>query len=115
MNMRTVRSFGLIVFGISMALTGDALVLYYETKNSSVGENEGLVERHEFADLAIRARVSNQPYLESILHTINGSMAEGTLNELINYTAAYSEHAIKEHPHRKIEIIQPEKHKRTRI
>jgi len=102
--MSKVRMIMVGVFGILMAFVGGmGTMLYYDVENRPMDETEDLVEKYELDTLIARAKLSRQPYLESILLTIQGAMAEGTLAELINYTAAYSEHALKEHPHRKIE------------
>ena len=100
----------IFTFGILMAVVGGTVASYIgnETENRKV-------EKYELDALVARAKLSNQPYLASILLSVQGAMAEGTLSELINYTAAYSEHAIKEHPHQRIKIIHPQEYKRTRI
>jgi len=101
MNKRILKLVFAGFTGIFMAFACVAIIFYL---------NEGKIEtrpvgKHEVDALIAQAKFSNQPYLESILETVRGAMTEDTLAELINYTSAYSKHAIKNHPHNKIQNL----------
>jgi len=96
------------IFGGLMAMVGGFAAIYERNTEDRT------VQIYELDALVVRTKLFKQPYLASILSTVRGAMTEDSLAELINYTAAYSKHAIKEHPHLKIKkSIQ--NHKKTQI
>jgi len=100
-----MKGTSLIVLLVVFSLFGAWIGSYTSEKSldSATISNQGLVKKKDLQILIKRTELSSQPYLQSILLSVQGALVEGTLDELANYTAAYSEHAIKEHPHRKIE------------